>query len=425
MHVNSRDYARSLDELDPLREFRARFVFDDPQLIYLDGNSLGMLPRQTPGRLEKVITEEWGRGLIRSWNTGWYDCSREVAAKIAPLIGAKPHEVIVADSTSVNLFKLACAALKKQAGRKGIVSDDLNFPSDIYILQGLVDLMGNEHELRLAKSINKISVYMSELKEVLGDDTALLSLSYVVFKSSFMYDMEAVTRLAQQKGAMVLWDLSHAVGAVPVDLNGCNVDLAIGCTYKYLNGGPGSPAFLYVREDLQQTLQSPVWGWFGQNRPFDFDLQYQPANGIERFLAGTPPLLSLSALEPGLDLLNDAGMDQIRHKSILQSEYLIGLFDQYLKPLGYTLGSPSKSSERGSHVSLKHPEAYRICKALIDPSCGNKTIIPDFREPDNIRLGIAPLYIRYVDIFDTVQEFGAIISDQLYLRYSLQREKVT
>ena len=425
MDIFSKKHAQKLDAQDPLRHFREKFNLPDSDLIYLDGNSLGVMPLTTKPHLENVLEEEWGRGLIRSWNTGWYERSQQIAAKIAPLIGAKPHEVIVADSTSVNLFKLGWAALQFQKGRKAIVSDELNFPSDIYLLQGLVNMSGKQLELRLASSHDGMTVSAEELKDKMGNDTALLTLSHVVFKSAFMYDMKSITHFAHKQGALVMWDLSHATGAVPVDLNGSNADLAVGCTYKYLNGGPGSPAFLYVREDLHQKLLSPIWGWFGQDNPFDFQLEYKPAPGIERFLAGTPPMLSLSALDPSLDIFLEAGMAKIREKSFQQTEYLIALMEKFLVPVGFALASPREGARRGSHVSLSHPEAYRICKALIDKETGNKVVIPDFREPDNIRLGIAPLYNTFEEIFDAVMELKEIAEKKLYQKFSAERDAVT
>lgn len=418
-------YAKDLDTSDELKRFRQMFALDDPNLIYLDGNSLGMLPAATPELIENVIAKEWGSNLIRSWNDGWYERSREIAAKLAPLIGAKPDEVIMADSTSVNLFKLAYAALQSQEEKRAIVTDELNFPSDIYLLQGLVKLFGGKHELRLARSYDGMRVETSEIIRMLKDDTALLTLSHVAFKSSFMYDMKEITSIAHESGAMVLWDLSHAAGAVPVKLNDSNADMAIGCTYKYLNGGPGSIAFLYVRKDLQEKLVSPIWGWFGQKDPFNFRLDYEPAHGIQRFLAGTPPVLSLSAIEPALDMMLEAGIENLRTKSLGQSRYLIKLFRHFLEPLGFSLGSPENDFERGSHVSVCHPEAYRICKALIDPGTGGKTVIPDFREPDNIRLGITPLYTSYMDIYEAVNQIKMITEQKLYSHFSEQKEKVT
>lgn len=425
MNKFSLNHAKSLDDADELKHFRDKFDLNDPNLIYLDGNSLGALPKQTEGRINKLIKEEWGDRLIRSWNEGWYERSQQISAKIAKLIGAQPDEVIVTDSTSVNLFKLAYAALKLQNGKSRIVSDELNFPSDIYLLQGLIDMFGNKHELKLAKSSDGISVSMDELKKQINQETAFVTFSHVVFKSAFMYNMKEVTDLAHQNGALMLWDLSHAAGAVPVKLNECNVDLAIGCTYKYLNGGPGSLAFLYVRKDLQQKLTSPIWGWFGEHNPFEFGLDFRPADNIRKFLAGTPPMLSLSAIEPSVDLLLEAGMDKLRAKSVKQLDYFIDLFNHLLKNLGYTLGSPENAEQRGSHVSFKHKEAYRICKALISEEVEGKSVIPDFREPDNIRFGITPMYTTYQEIFEAVHQLKLIVEKEIYTHFTQEKEQVT
>lgn len=425
MDLFSEQYALNKDNTDLLKQYRSKFKLNDPNLIYLDGNSLGALPMKTPDIIQDVINKEWGTQLIRSWNQGWYDRSQKIAAKIAKLIGAQADEVIVADSTSVNLFKLAYGALKLQTGKKGIISDELNFPSDIYLLQGLIEMLGNNHELKLARSNDGISVTIEELKKNIDKDTALVTLSHVVFKSAFMFNMQQVTELAHENNALVLWDLSHAAGAVPIELNQCNVDLAIGCTYKYINGGPGSLAFLYVRKDLQEKLKQPIWGWFGEKNPFEFGLNYRPAEGIRKFLVGTPPMLSLSAIEPAIDILLDAGMDRIRAKSNDQINYFIDLFEQELEPIGYKLGTPKKAEHRGSHISLKHPEAYRICSALIDPQIENKVVIPDFREPDNIRFGITPLYTTYSEIYEAVKQLKNIVTNKYYLRFSNQKDDVT
>jgi kynureninase len=424
-HILTREFALEADANDPLKDYRTKFQLDDPHLIYLDGNSLGVLPRETVGKVNHVVEYEWGQRLIRSWNEGWYHRAEEIASKIAGIIGAREDEVIVADSTSVNFFKLAWAALKIKGERKGILSDTLNFPSDIYLLQGLADMVGSSHNIKLAESDDGIGMNLSALEKLVNEDTALLTLSHVTFKSAFRYDMKQVTRLAHEKGALVLWDLSHSVGAVPVKLNNCNADMAVGCTYKYLNGGPGAPAFLYVRRDLQEKLQSPIWGWFGADNPFAFGLQYAPAQGIRKFLAGTPPVLSLSALDTSLDLISSAGIDKIHSKSKDQGQCLIRLFYHFLKPLGYSLGSPKDPEMRGSHVSLRHKEGYRICKALIDPDIGGKTIIPDFREPDNIRLGITPLYTTYNDLYETVMQLKAIVEGEWFKKFSDERDMVT
>lgn len=418
------EYAEQLDSNDPLKSFRRKFLIDR-KIIYLDGNSLGRLPASTPGRLSTVIEEEWGEKLIRSWNEGWYDQSARLGKKIAQVIGAHPDEVIVCDSTSVNLYKLAYAALKLNEDRTEIVSDDMNFPSDLYVLQGLIKQFGDRHILRLVKSHDSVTVEMKALLRMLGKKTALVSLSHVAFKSSYMYDMKAVTELAHMEGALVLWDLSHSVGAVPIYLRNANVDFAVGCTYKYLNGGPGAPAFLFVRKDLQEKLESPIWGWFGQEEPFRFGLSYRPASGIKKFLAGSPPILSQSALEPSLELIIDAGIPEIRKKSISQSEYLIKLARQWLIPIGFRMGSPLESHRRGSHVTLKHAEAFRISRALMDSECGDYAVVPDFREPNNIRLGITPLYTSYREIFLALNQLRDIVEKGWFNRYSREKMSVT
>lgn len=423
--IYSLSYAQELDKNDEISHFREKFSLTDQNLIYLDGNSLGVLPTLTTSHVSDVVENEWGKGLIRSWNNGWYDRPKLIGAKLAKIIGAQPDEVIMADSTSVNLFKLVYAALTFNKGRKGIISDTFNFPSDIYIIQGLIEILGGKHNIELAESDDGISIPIDKLKNLISTDTALVTLSHVVFKSAFIYNMAEVNKLAHSKGAMVIWDLSHAVGSVPINLNESNADMAIGCTYKYLNGGPGSIAFLYVRKDLQEKLQSPIWGWFGQHKPFDFKLTYQPAEGISRFLAGTPPLISLSAVEPALDLILEAGINRIREKSVNLSTYFITLFKEYLLPLGFTIGSPEDHNQRGSHISIRHPEAYRICKALIDERIGNKLVIPDFREPDNIRLGFAPLYNTYNEIFEAVMEIKDIVELKYYENFKPNRDIVT
>jgi len=417
--------ALNLDELDELSGYRSKFFSGDEKLIYLDGNSLGKLPAESKAILEHSVDIEWGERLIRSWNEDWYTKNRELGDKIAQIAGASEGEVIITDTTSVNLYKLAHAALKFKMGRTRVVTDELNFPSDLYILQGLVKEFGENYELILVPSRDGMTIDTRDLKEAIDDNTALVSLSHVAFKSSFRYNMKEITSLAHEKGAMILWDLSHSIGAVPGELNESYADLAVGCTYKYLNGGPGSPAFLYVRKDLQDKLSSPIWGWFGEKNPFDFELNYRPGEGIRRFLAGTPPILSLKAIEPTLDMMNEVGMNRIRGKSVSQSNFLIRLAEEFLWPLDFRTGSPMDPEKRGSHVSLRHPEAYRICKALIDPHVGEAVVIPDFRDPDNIRLGITPLYTTYKELFMSVREIRNIVKDKLYIKYSSEREQVT
>ena len=414
-------YAKYLDRSDPLASFRKHFVIPDPSLIYLDGNSLGRLSKASGIRVQ-VLLEEWGKELIRGFNKDWWQAPVRVGEKIAQLVGAEPGQIVVTDSVSVNLFKLASAALSYNNKRKKIVTDSLNFPSDLYILQGLRHLLGDKHSIiRIGSKDNEITPDIDELLGSIDEDTALITLSQVTFKSGYLYDMEAITETAHRHGALVLWDLSHSVGALPIELDACDVDIAIGCTYKYLNGGPGSPAFLYVRKDLQNQISSPLWGWWGQKDPFAFSLDYKPAPGIVRFLAGTQPILSMLAMEAALDPIIQAGMNNLRRKSILMSEYLIFLADGLLIPSGFSLGSPRDPNSRGSHVSFRHKDGYRINQALIEAM----NVIPDFREPDNIRLGLSPLYTTFTEIWEAVNRIYKIMEKKLFENYSDHRSIVT
>ncbi|MEN8156835.1 MAG: kynureninase [Bacteroidota bacterium] len=421
----SLSHAQSLDQKDPLKSFRERFVIGDPSLIYLNGNSLGRLPAETVRSMERAVREEWGDRLVRSWNERWYGQSMQLGKKIARIIGARPDEVIVSDSTSVNLYKLAYGALKLMEGRGEIISDDMNFPSDLYVLQGLAKQFGEWYNLRLLKSADGVSADVTELLRMFSSQTALVSLSHVNFKNAYLYDMTKVTELVHMHGALVIWDLSHSAGVVPMSLEKANVDMAVGCTYKYLNGGPGSPAFLYVRKELQERLENPIQGWFGEKNPFEFKLNYRTPEGIRKYLTGTPPVLSVSGMEPALDMVLEAGMGAIRQKSLAQSGYLIDLASQWLFQNGFRLGSPEFGEKRGSHVSLKHAEAYRICKALTDPGVEDRVVIPDFREPNNIRIGINPLYNSYEEIYRAVEQLHAIIEKRIYEHYPRTRDTVT
>ena len=285
--------------------------------------------------------------------------------------------------------------------------------------------MGRRHQLALIPSPDTITISPQAISAAIDNDTALVSLTHVAFKSAFMHDMAAVTEKARLAGALILWDLSHSVGAVPVDLNGAGVDLAVGCTYKYLNGGPGAPAFLYVRRDLQSQLTQPMWGWFASQNPFAFDLDFTPAKDIRRYWVSTPPMLSLKAIEPAVDITLEAGVDQLRAKSIRQTEYLIFLADEWLTPLGFTIGTPRRAEMRGSHVSLRHPEAYRINRALIEAEPPAVKVVPDFREPDNIRLGIAPLYNTFGEIHQAMERLRSIVTQRIYEGYPTERSGVT
>jgi len=418
----SLDFAKQRDGEDPLASYREQFVAEDPDLIYLDGNSLGRLPTSVVARMKKAVEEEWGADLIRGWNKGWWDSPSRIGNKIGSLIGAAAGQVLVGDQTSLNLFKLATAALTLQPQRKRIITDTFNFPSDLYILQGIVKLLGNQHEIiRIGAQDNDVTPDLAALEDAIDENTALLTLSHVTFKSGYLYDMAHITELAHRRGALVLWDLSHSAGSVPVELDECDADLAIGCTYKYLNGGPGAPAFLYVNRRIQNDVTSPIWGWWGQNDPFAFDLDYKPAPGVQRFLAGTAPMLSTLAMEEALTPLLDSGMDALRSKSISMTDYAAYLTDEMLAPLGFSLGSPRDSSRRGSHISIRHEEGYRINRAMIE----EMNVIPDFRAPDNIRLGFAPLYISFADIWEGFDRIRRVVREKRFEKYPKQKLAVT
>jgi kynureninase len=430
----SKDFALQLDSKDKLASFRDLFLIHDPNLIYLDGNSLGILPKSAQAKAREVVDEQWGKDLIRGWNKGWWEAPQRVGDKIGKLIGAEAGQVLVSDTVSLNLFKLATSALTLQPNKKRIITDTFNFPSDLYILQGIVNLLspspltplpqgeGKRHEIiRIGASDNDITPNIAELESAINENTALVTLSHVVFKSGYIYDMQRITELAHAKGALVLWDLSHSVGSVPIELDKCNADFAIGCTYKYLNGGPGAPAFLYVNKKIQNKLSSPIWGWWGQKNPFDFGLDYEPADGAQRFLVGTQPMISLLTMEAGLEPTLGAGMDAIREKSIVMTDYAVYLTENVLAKYGFTLGSPIDSSQRGSHISIRHEDGYRINRALIE----EMNVIPDFRAPDNIRLGFAPLYISFVEVWEGFDRIRQVMEEKLYEKYPKQKLLVT
>ena len=397
--------ALKLDAADPLALFRERFVLDE--VLYLDGNSLGRLPKATVVRMREVVEEGWGAGLIAGWNADWLAMPQRIGAKIARLVGAEEDEVVVCDSTSVDFYKLAHACVSATE-RRVVVTNSANFPSDLYLLQGLgaeIRVVDSERDADMAAAVD--------------GETALLTLSHVEFKSGLRHDLGFLTERAHAVGARVLYDLSHSVGAVEIDLG--EADLAVGCAYKYLNGGPGAPAFLYVRRDLQDSLRSPIQGWFGARHAFRFGLDYAPASGIDRFLAGTPPILSMAAAEPGVELMLEAEMERIAAKGAMQTSFLIEMADSHLAPLGFETITPREPARRGSHVALRHPEAWRINQALI----GEMAVVPDFRSPDVLRLGIAPLYTRYVDLAEAVARIARVVEERSYLAYSSEQPAVT
>jgi kynureninase len=413
-----RSGAEELDAVDPLAGFRGRFVRPDPSLIYLDGNSLGMLPEVTAQRMAEVVGQEWGAGLVSSWEH-WLDRPRRVGDLLGRhLLGCAPGQVLVADSTTVNLYKLAWAALDDRPARHVIVTDDDNFPTDRYVLQGVAGQRGGE--LRLIHTDMDEGVSERALRAAIGRDTALVSLSHVAYRSGALADMAALTAVVHEAGALVLWDLCHSVGSVPVELDSCGADLAVGCTYKYLNAGPGAPAFLYVRRDLQPRLRQPVQGWFGQRDQFAMGPGYDPAAGISRFLTGTPNIVGTAAVEEGVRLLGEAGIGALRAKGMLLTDYLITLADAWLTPLGCVLASPRDSARRGSHVCLRHPEAWRISQALIRAG-----VVGDYRTPDRVRLGPTPINTRFTDVWDALDTTREIIETKAYEQFEREPARVT
>ena len=392
--------ARAWDAADPLSAFRGRFAL--PQgLIYLDGNSLGALPVAARARLSAAVDVEWGEGLIRSWNRhDWIGAPARVGGKIARLIGAAPHEVAACDSTSVNLFKLLVAALRHQSGRGVILTEPGNFPTDLYVAQGAVDLVAGA-SLRVRPA--------DQILASIDADVAVVMLTHVHYKSGAKHDMAAITRRAHEMGALALWDLSHSAGSLAVDLNGAHADLAVGCGYKYLNGGPGAPAFLFVAERHQAAIRSPLTGWMGHADPFAFVDDYQPATGIKRQLCGTPSILSLAALEVGVDLMLQAPMAEVERKSGALAEAFIALVEARCAGLGLALASPRDAAARGSHLVFAHPQAYAIMQALIE-----RGVIGDFRAPDLLRFGFTPLYTRYVDLSHAIETLRAVLAEGAY-----------
>ncbi len=374
------DEARALDAADPLAAYRAQFALPEG-VIYLDGNSLGALPKATPAALADVATRQWGDRLIRSWNEGWIDAPQRIGAKIAPLIGAAAAEVIIGDTTSTHLFKALVAALRANPDRHTVLSEAGNFPTDLHIAEGAVACVPGARLKVVARA---------DLAEALDDDTAVLLLTHVHYKTGERFDMTAWTARAHDAGALMLWDLSHSVGAVPIDLNGADADLAVGCTYKYLNGGPGAPAFIYVATRWQERLASPLSGWMGHAAPFAFEDAYRPAPGMKRWLAGTPAMLSTAALETALDLWADIDQHAVAAKSARLFDILAAAGDA----LGLDCVSPRDPAQRGSHISFRHPHAHAITQALIAHG-----VIGDFRDPDILRLGLTPLYLSHEDVW--------------------------
>jgi kynureninase len=434
MSTLTRNECERLDAADPIAHFRDEFFLPD-DVIYLDGNSLGAVPRRTPQRVAQAVKEEWGGGLIRSWNSaGWIEMPMRIGDKIARLIGANAGEVVVADSTSVNVFKVLSAALSIQAQQTNqlathlegasqvirtshasnvILSEQDNFPTDLYITQGLIQQLGNQHCLQLTNHHSLITQ--------ITDETAVVLLTHVNYRTGRMHDMRAITAKAHQHGALVIWDLAHSAGAVPLNLNEANADFAVGCGYKYLNGGPGSPAFLFVAHRHLANFAQPLSGWMGHAQPFAFDWQYQPAQDITRGLVGSPPILSMTALECGVDLWLEADMQAVRKKSLALSDMFIALVEERCTGFGLELVTPRDHDARGSQVNYRHPHGYAIMQALIAAG-----VIGDFRAPDILRFGFTPLYNGFVDVWDAVDRLHNILQTEAWRNPAFQqRSKVT
>lgn len=387
--VTTRDDCAALDARDALAAVREEFTLNDGE-IYLDGNSLGPVSRAAARRVNEVISTEWGHGLVRSWNdAGWMDMPIRLGDRLAPLIGAQPGEVLVADTLTFMLAKLIGGALDQRPERHVVLTDVANFHSDLYIVQAMA--------ARAGRPVSVKAVERGALTSELGDDVALVMLTQVDFRSGESLDMKAITKEVHDAGALMLWDLAHSAGALPVNLSDADADFAAGCSYKYLNGGPGAPAFLYVRKSWQGVMKNPLPGWLGHVRPFAFEYDYEPAKGMQAFVTSSPSIIALASLDGALDVWDHVTMDQVRAKSLALTDLFIELVEARL-PGVFEIVTPREHAKRGSQVALRHPDAYGVIQALIE-----RGVVGDFRDPDIARFGFAPLYVRFVDVFDGVE----------------------
>lgn len=395
--------AADLDAADPLASFRDEFVIDEPDLCYLDGNSLGRLPKRTIPRVDAALRQQWGVRLIRGWNDGWLDLPVRLAGMLAKVLNVQPTEVLVGDTTSLNLYKLALGSLRAHDKRAILTTSD-NFPSDLYVLQGLnAELQVVEPDL---------------LQSSISADTALVTASHVAYGSGQRSDIARLSEIARKNGALSLWDLSHSAGVVPLDLS--TADMAVGCGYKYLNGGPGVPAFLYLRSNLHETVFNPIQGWFGQDRPFSFEPEYRPVAGIAKFQISTPSVLSMVALESGLELYLEAGSELIWQKAVSLTAFFIDMVCSEM-PGQFEIVTPLDPAQRGAHVSLRHPEAWRITRALTD----RMNVIPDFRRPDMVRFGFSPLTTSFSEVATAVNRLTKVMKDRIFDELSDEMPTVT
>ncbi len=406
--VHDREKAVELDQADPLRAVRDRFVVADDGLIYLDGNSLGRLPRETPKRIGRLLEHAWGERLIRGWSEGWMDLPVTVGDRLGEyLLGAAPGQTALADSTTVCFYKLASAALTARPGRTEIVTDTDNFPTDRYVLESLAAEKGLT--IRWIQADPDSGPQPEQVHAVVNAKTALVTFSQVSYRSAYILDARAITGIAHAAGALALWDLSHSVAAVPLRVDADGADMAVGCGYKYLNGGPGAPAFLHVRAGLHDALRNPVPGWLGHAEPFAFEPLFRPAAGLGSMVTGSPHILQLAALESAVDLWLDVDMAAVRAKSIALAELFIALVEERCADKGFELASPRDASRRGSQVSFRHAEGYGIVRGLIE-----RGVIGDFRAPDTCRFGLAPLYLRHIDVWDAVERLDELMATEAY-----------
>jgi kynureninase len=415
--------AKLLDKKDVLSKFHSLFYHQKNE-IYFDGNSLGKLPLQAQKTIEEAVQKQWGEGLIRSWNQYWLSLSSRISDKYSELLGAEKGEIIIGESTSVSLYQVTYALLKKGNFPKQLSTDILNFPTDLYVLEGL----GKSFEIPPLKIISykdEVEAEIEILKASIKNNPGIVCLSLVSYKSAYLYPMKQLNRWASKHQSIIVWDLSHAVGAVAIDLKETETIIALGCTYKYMNGGPGAPAFLYINKEWYSKLSNPIQGWFGHQHPFNFSKKYEAANSIKRFASGTPAILSLIGMEAGIDITLEAGIKLLQEKSIQQSEAFIKEVINKLVPLGFSIESPLDHRKRGSHVTISHYASWQICQALIAGNGEHPKIIPDFRPPHFIRFGITPLYTRFEEIKRVIEVLREIAERKLYLNFPLEKLEVT
>ena len=415
--------AKLLDKKDALSKFHSLFYHQKNE-IYFDGNSLGKLPLQAQKTIEEAVQKQWGEGLIRSWNQYWLSLSSRISDKYSELLGAEKGEIIIGESTSVSLYQVTYALLKEGNFPKQLSTDILNFPTDLYVLEGL----GKSFEIPPLKIISykdEVEAEIEILKASIKNNPGIVCLSLVSYKSAYLYPMKQLNRWASKHQSIIVWDLSHAVGAVAIDLKETETIIALGCTYKYMNGGPGAPAFLYINKEWYSKLSNPIQGWFGHQHPFNFSKKYEAANSIKRFASGTPAILSLIGMEAGIDITLEAGIKLLQEKSIQQSEAFIKEVINKLVPLGFSIESPLDHRKRGSHVTISHYASWQICQALIAGNGEHPKIIPDFRPPHFIRFGITPLYTRFEEIKRVIEVLREIAERKLYLNFPLEKLEVT